>query len=130
LPAENEDGAQTFQDLWYHDGHALGCKHYHSPPILRQQVGCLFVKPSKDTLAHSVDVANAMVRVLMELQVRDLSPSAYIVPADMYDDVVAGLNDLGFFGNFALYSGPQLSMHLISNPRGKNVYYFYKKKPE
>lgn len=115
-----------YEDFWYHDGQPIGCRRYSLmtiKPIDRR--GTIFVKPGKDVSANTPAVANAIVRLTVDLNVRDVSAAAVIVPEDLHRQLVSDFGAFGFIKR-AVQSGAQVSIRLVSNPRVFDEYLYYK----
>lgn len=115
-----------YEDFWYHDGQPIGCRRYSSitiKPVNRR--GTIFVKPGKDISTNTAAVANAIVRLTVDLNVHDVSAAAVIVPEDVHRQLVSDFSTFGFFKR-AVQSGGQVTIRLVSNPRVFDEYLYYK----
>ncbi len=115
-----------YEDFWYHDGQPIGCRRYSLITIKQfDRRGTIFVKPGKDVSANTVAVANAIVRLSVDLNVHDVSAAAVIVPEEVHGQLVSDFSRFGFFKR-SVQSGAQVSIRLVSNPRVFDEYLYYK----
>ncbi len=115
-----------YEDFWYHDGQPIGCRRYSLmtiKPIDRR--GTIFVKPGKDISANTAAVANAIVRLTVDLNVHDVSAAAVIVPEELHRQLVSDFSGFGFLKR-AVQAGGQVTIRLVSNPRVFDEYLYYK----
>ncbi len=115
-----------YEDFWYHDGQPIGCRRYSLmtiKPIDRR--GTIFVKPGKDISANTAAVANAIVRLTVDLNVHDVSAAAVIVPEELHRQLVSDFGGFGFLKR-AVQAGAQVGIRLVSNPRVFDEYLYYK----
>ena len=115
-----------YEDFWYHDGQPIGCRRYSLltiKPVDRR--GTIFVKPGKDLSANTAAVANAIVRLTVDLNVHDVSAAAVIVPEEVHRQLVSDFGGFGFWKR-AVQSGAQVCVRLVSNPRVFDEYLYYK----
>lgn len=122
-----------YEDLWYHDGRAIGCKRY-------RQIGTtggetIMVSVTRDSALSgsrpAEDIANAIVRIMVDLTVNSAGVSAIVLPQSMFNQVVDSLGSFGFYRKEARPETAipsQISLHCISDPPGEqtDVYYFGK----
>ena len=121
---------KTYEDLWYHDGKAMGSHRYCKLGIERSKRGAIYVRATNDASEEPRAVANAIVRLTLELIVKDSILTTVVVPRDMFREVVAELGHFGFFVEVEgrTLSGPRTSMYLVSNPSGMDAYMYYSRK--
>lgn len=115
-----------YEDFWYHDGQPIGCRRYSLmtiKPVDRR--GTIFVKCGKDISANTAAVANAIVRLTVDLNVHDVSAAAVIVPEELHRQLVSDFGGFGFIKR-AVQSGAQVTIRLVSNPRVFDEYLYYK----
>jgi hypothetical protein len=122
LPAR----AVLYEDLWYHDGQPIGCRRYSQMTIKQfDRRGTIFLKPGKDASANTPAVANAIVRLTVDLNVHDVSAAAVIVPEEVHRQLISDFSALSFFKR-PVQSGAQVNIRLVSNPRVFDEYLYYK----
>lgn len=127
---EEELKPRPYEDLWYHDGKAIGSHRLNKLTIDRNKRGAIYVRTTGDVSAEPRAVAHAIVRLLLQSMLKESILTAVIVPRDMFREVVAELGHFGFFAEVegAETSGIQTSMYVTSNPPGMDVYMFYRKR--
>jgi len=115
-----------YEDLWYHDAQPIGCRRYSLITIKQfDRRGTIFLKPGKDASANTAAVANAIVRLSVDLNVHDVSAAAVLVPEEVHRQLVSDFSGFGFFKR-PVQSGAQVSIRLVSNPRVFDEYLYYK----
>ena len=115
-----------YEDFWYHDGQPIGCRRYSLltiKPVDRR--GTIFVKPGKDISANTAAVANAIVRLTVDLNVNAVSAAAVIVPEELHRQLVSDFSACGFWKR-DVRAGGQVTIRLVSNPRVFDEYLYYK----
>lgn len=120
---------RTYEELWYHQGRALGSRRYNKHEIQQQKQGIIFVRPSEDALSEPRAVAHAAIKLTIELILKDIIVLGVVIPRDMYKDVVADMAHFGFQAkeDTLKYGGRQTSIYLLSHPKGlENTLYFQK----
>ena len=118
--------SSTFEDLWYHEGDALGCRHDTNLQIEPGKLGALVIRSGMDN-QDSPAIADALVRLTLELQILSTPVSAVMIPSYLYDSVSDQLARFNFRTNTTMDVGCQLNIHLISYPVGKSAYYYFQK---
>lgn len=115
-----------YEDLWYHDGKPVGCKRYSLITIKQfDRRGTIYLRPGKDASANTAAVANAIVRLSVDLNVHDVSAAAVIVPEEVHRQLVSDFSACGFFKR-EVRAGAQVNIRLVSNPRVFDEYLYYK----
>ncbi len=120
---------RTYEELWYHQGRALGSRRYNKHEIGKQKQGIIFVRPSEDALSEPRAVAHAAIKLSIELILKDIVVLGVVIPRDMYKDVVADMAHFGFQAktDTLKYGGRQTSIYLLSEPKGlENTLFFQK----
>lgn len=120
---------RKYEDLWYHQGRALGSRRYCSLNIDQNKRGIVIVRNSEDAAREPRAVANAIVKLTVELALKNIVCLGFMVPKDMYKDVVADLAHFGFSAkNDTLkLGGMQTSIYLCSNPSGLETDLYFQK---
>ncbi len=120
---------QPYEDLWYHQGRALGNRRYCALKIEKMKRGIVIIRPSEDAAREPRAVANVIVKLTVELALKNIVCLGFIVPKDMYKDVVADLSHFGFSAkNDTLkLGGMQTSIYLSSNPPGLETDLYFQK---
>lgn len=118
-----------YEEIWYRDGKAIGLKRFNdiNPGYLQQ--GCLYFRASGDESLCSQDraMANCAVRLIMDIYVKRSIMAGVIVPEGCFDQFGS---DIAYFNFFVLEEasggkGENMSLHLLSYPRGMDRYYYY-----
>lgn len=119
----------TYEDLWYHEGSAVGCRRYHELKLNRGEQGAIRIMPSQDADNEPAAIANAITRILLDVGLNRSSVASVFTPKNALKDITYELEKF----NFVPYvprpdSGVrgQLSLFLSSDPPGQNQYLFFK----
>ncbi|MBS1955761.1 MAG: hypothetical protein JST89_16375 [Cyanobacteria bacterium SZAS-4] len=114
--------AKLYEEFWYHDDTPIGLRRYRSLDIQSNQIGAIFLG-GRGTNATAA--AKVLLRLVIELDLRQLSPSVVVVPRDKYDLIASELGRYSFFPRMAAMSSQQFSIHLRSHPYSKNKDEYY-----
>lgn len=131
VSADPEDlQLKVYEDIWYHNGHAMGSHRFRSLGIERMKRGAIYVRTTSDASEEPRAVAHAIVRLMMQTLIKDSILTTVVVPRDMFREVVAELGHYNFFGEVEgeITSGIQTSLYLTSNPPGLDIYMNYRKR--
>ena len=108
---------QVYEDFWYHEGAPLGLRRYRPFSIEKNKMGLILVRRSDDLPDQTRSVTNAIVRLTLELDLKELVVNEVVVPREIYQQVASDLGQYSFFVKTELLdTGQQISIHLISNP--------------
>jgi hypothetical protein len=122
--------SRVYEEFWYHHGSVIGSRRYNQLHIPAEKIGVVIVGRTKDSANDRDEItalANALLRVMIDLQLKQIVTSAVMVPMDNYDDVAGCLERYHFTRDPQLMQGRQMSIHLRSYPQGRDEYYFFKK---
>lgn len=119
---------EKFEELWYYDGKPIGSRLYSQFKIDPKSIGTIIVRTMDGDPRQSQAVASAIVKLSVDLRLRDTMLSSIVVPRDKYKETVEYLGNYGFYGNFTPTSGIQMSLHMRSNPKGIDEYLYYRKR--
>lgn len=124
---ENLDWGQTtkYEDLWYREGKAVGLRRYC--PLSLQQDGVIYVKSSALVRENTDAIANAVVRLLLDILAAKQVVRTTFVPKDIFGQVLSEFEKVGFQNFTTVQSGDQaIVLHLTSYPPGVDRYVRYK----
>jgi hypothetical protein len=118
-----------YEDIWYHNGTPIGLKRYHVFGIPKDKIGCISVKASSEMYEHTRTIANTVVRLLLDIDLKSAVITDVIVPREIYDAIASDLGQFRFFSREELRgdAGQQLLLHMVSNPRGIDKYFLFDK---
>jgi len=125
----NSAEARIYEEPWYHKGMPVGSRRFSQLDIATRNIGAIVVGASDVQAEQSQAISNALVRLMLDLQLKRISTGIVIVPTDSYDEIAACLGRYNFFTNtnIDLQPGPQMSIHLRSYPRDKDNYFYFLK---
>jgi hypothetical protein len=127
----NDSPAQVYEELWYHQRKPLGLHRLTqlSMPPVDSNGAVIIRKADKQSSPgeRAFPLANTLVRLLIELQVKQIVVSVVLIPAEDYAGIAGALETYHFFPSEGTDAqGPQMSIHLRSYPPGQDEYYFYR----
>jgi hypothetical protein len=117
-----------YEDLWYHDCKAIGCRRYNVFQIEPGEQGAIRFVPSADASNSGCAIANATTRLLLDIGLNKSSLAAVFVPADAVGSVTTQFEQF----NFHPYT-PQpdhgikaaMALFICSEPEGTKQYLYY-----
>lgn len=117
-----------YEDLWYHDYTPIGCRRYRQMPPECTGFGAIRVLPSNDAAEFPGAIANAVIRLLIDMNVHGCACQNVIIPRDIFGSVFSAFSHFGFY---EVTSRPEtvipgrITLTLLSDPPGdsKRVYY-------
>jgi len=115
-----------YQKLWYYNGTALGCRRSHLLEIPPEQPGVIVIRPNDNLKEYTRSLANAIVRLCLDVGLRESILVSVIVPRDIFDQIMVDLTQFRFLP-ITVASGetPHIIIHLESNPREFDKYVYY-----
>jgi len=115
--------ALAYEDLWYHENRAIGCRRYHSINLPRSYQGAIRIRPSEDASKSDGAIANAIARLLLDVGLQEGVVSIVFVPKDIFAGVQIQLCKLGF--THSPSSSSAISLFLFSDPASarKTLYF-------
>ena len=123
-PRFSKDGnAETYpyEDLWYHEGRAIGCRLYHRLNTPQYYQGAIRIVPSKDASQSPAAIANAIVRLMLDIGLRKCVLTVVFVPRDIFHEVQDNLTKFGFFPNQGT-----IPLFLFSDPYSQRVNLYHR----
>lgn len=119
--------ARVYEEFWYREEMPIGLKRNEQLQIESYKFGIIFVQPRDGETDHTYAIANALVRILVDLWIHDIVAGYVVVPRDKFDQMAGALSRYGFFPGMRVAQGAQLSIHLRSYPAGRDEMYFFQK---
>jgi len=121
---ENDNTPATlYEDFWYHEDVPIGLRRRNELDIQEDQSGAIIVGPVDDNAVGAV--TNALIRLLVELDIKQAPINVVLVPREKYYQIGTELARYSFFPKIDVAEGPQLCIHLRSYPWGKEQYLFH-----
>lgn len=116
--------SSRYEELWYHDESATGCKRNQVIPPLEGKYGVIEIADTEDSAAHTRALTDAVVRLLLDINLKDGCLTDLVVPLRLYDQCGS---DLGSKYFYRAYTGSAMDqmvlLHMISEPRKFDRYY-------
>ncbi|MDR3616973.1 MAG: hypothetical protein P4L53_25670 [Candidatus Obscuribacterales bacterium] len=117
-----------FEDLWYHNCAAIGCRRYHELGLTPGEQGVIRVIPSDDANNSTCAIANAVTRLMLDVGLMRCSVAALYVPVASIDSVLA---DFAKFNFLPYQPSPDnairssMTIFVASDPPGVKKYLYY-----
>jgi hypothetical protein len=119
----------TYEDLYYGNKHAIGCRRY-SPldltELTRGEIHVVSTSPSGLRESEAYAAANAVERVFLDLYARNCLTLHIIVPHNSFATLVNGFYQNGFTANNRVgcseprVSSPTITFVILSDPPGES----------
>jgi hypothetical protein len=120
----NNTPATLYEEFWYHQDVPVGLRRQKQVEIEEDQSGAIVVGAVDDNSVGAV--TNVLVRLLVELEVKEATINVVMVPREKFYQIAEALGRYSFFARFAPAKGQQLSIHLRSYPWGQDEYLFHR----
>jgi len=114
--------SELYEEFWYHQGTPVGMRRFRTLNIAPNHFGTIVVGTVGD---HCAAAANVVIRLLLDLALKNVATSVVLVPQDKYDQIAAELARNNFFPTVQGNENPQINIHLRAYPSGKDRYYFF-----
>jgi hypothetical protein len=117
-----------YEDLWYHNCQAIGCRRYNVFQIKPGEQGCIHFLTSSDTSGAGCAIANASTRLLLDIGLNSSALAAVIVPADAVNSVITQLEQFNFqpfVPKPDVGVKSTMSLFVCSEPVGVKKYLYY-----
>jgi hypothetical protein len=127
--AQESPLATDYEQLWYQNGRCIGSKKQNNVPFSPGSQGALyFLNTGNNSIAsHAKETANAAVRLLLDIKLKNAIVAGVVVPDSSFDQVESALLDLNFLPleKVNYQEGERPSLHLIGYPQGRDHYFLY-----
>lgn len=114
--------AKTYDELWYHDGKPVGLRRSAEISLRKNDMGVIVIGQTADRSKSDLATADALVRLLVNLQLQRAAVGAVMVPPDQYDPLLANLGRYRFFATKKQVKGPQMKIHLRCDSDNRESY--------
>ncbi|MDZ4731732.1 MAG: hypothetical protein SH820_17520 [Xanthomonadales bacterium] len=114
--------AKTYDEFWYHDGKPVGLRRNAEINLNKNDIGVIVIGQAADHFNSISSTSDALVRLLVNLQLQRAVVGAVIVPPDQYDPLLANLERYGFSSTMKQVSGPQMKIHLRCDSGSRETY--------
>lgn len=120
-------GEQLYEDLWFHDGAAIGCRRYIDLPDIGGQTGELLIADTEDVEVQLRSVVNAVVRLMLDLGLRDSVVLDAVAPDNLYDECSEELSHMSFYETKSASAYDSMVMlKLVAVSRPTQKYFVFK----
>jgi hypothetical protein len=118
-----------YEEIWYHDGKAIGMKRYNDIfPGPMQQGAIYFRSPDEISLCdYPREMANCCVRLMLDTYAKRSIMAGAIIPLNAFDVFASYLQYYNFYplDEATNGKGENMSLHMNTYPRGREKYYYY-----
>jgi hypothetical protein len=118
-----------YEEIWYHDGKAIGLKRYNQiyPGPLQQ--GAIYFRSNDDVnlCDYPREMCNCCIRLMMDTYAKRSIMAGAMVPMQCFDIFGTYLQYYNFFtlDEASGGKGENMSLHVNTYPRGREKYYYY-----
>ncbi|HEY9678130.1 MAG TPA: hypothetical protein V6C76_08970 [Drouetiella sp.] len=119
---------RQYEELWYHDGKAVGLKRYNQLNLGMDEQGAIWIQPDAKMGESMREVTNALVRLVLDVYACKTVLATIVVPKDYFELFASSLAQYNFFKLSVVYPGGpgnNMSIHLVSQPFGTERYFYY-----
>jgi hypothetical protein len=119
---------QKYEEIWYHDGKAVGLQRYAPLILSMEEQGALYITQNPKNGENIRELTNALVRLVMDLYARRTILATIVVPQEYFESFASALTQYNFFKLTVVYPGGpgnNMSIHLVSEPFGTERYFYY-----
>lgn len=113
-----------YEEFWYRNEIPVGLRRYNQISIPPQSDGAIIVCPGdseSDLSSRAPAIADALVRLLVDVQFRNAVIGIVMVPGSEYDAIASTLSRYKFFKNSPIRP---ISIHLRAYPNGKDDMFY------
>lgn len=114
----------VYEDFWYYNGRCIGMHRKHKMGLPKDSSGVIVLRKCADKSNQAVAATNAALRVLVDLQLAQVSTNLLMVSPENYEEIAAALSEFGFFRGIIPSSGKQLGLDLRSYPHGREERFY------
>ncbi len=119
---------QKYEEIWYHDGKAVGLKRYAYLNLSGDEQGAMYITPNPKNSENVRELTNAMVRMVLDVYAKRTILATIVVPQELFENFASALTQYNFFKLTVVYPGGpgnNMSIHLVSEPQGTERYFYY-----
>jgi len=119
-----------YEELWYHYHLPAGLRRHNDIALAQQSWGAIIVCPgggTADPLQRPLAITDAIVRLVVDIQLRHASTALVLVPQDDYETVAAGLTEFKFFPRSPGMPFQGVGIHLRAYPQGNDERFYLQK---
>lgn len=108
----------VYEEFWYHNGKPLGSRRVSELSITTNRLGAIVIGPLDARPEQTTAAVNATVRLIMDLQLKQIGTHVVFVPYERYDAVAGAFEHYRFLRGNPASEGVQMSINLRSYPAG------------
>ncbi|HEY9732748.1 MAG TPA: hypothetical protein V6C89_12595 [Drouetiella sp.] len=119
---------QKYEEIWYHDGRAVGLRRYKELNLSQQEQGAVYITPNPRNGQNVPELTNALVRLVLDIYAKRTILATIVVPQELFENFANALAQYNFFKLTIVYPGGpgnNMSIHLVSEPFGTERYFYY-----
>jgi len=122
------DSVIAYEDLWYHEHIPIGCHRYGKLGLKQSWQGSICVLTDSDGRWSSPALANAIVRLMLDVGLTDCITVFVFVPPSMITSICSDLGRFGFLPTTDTSLSTESVVHLVVSSGDPNdrVFLIYK----
>src|SRR5262249_20364228 len=108
-----------YEELWYHYHLPTGLRRYNQIDLMRQTWGAIVVCPgdgTTDPIQRPLAITDAIVRLVVDIEMRQAGTALVLVPEDDYESIREGLSQFHFVPLSPGMPIQSIGIHLRSYP--------------
>jgi hypothetical protein len=109
----NSNNQVHYEDLWYHDARAVGCRKYCKLPFKNEWQGAICVPATADATNHPGAIANAIIRLLLDVNLIKCTLVVVLAPPGQESVICDQLGQFKFFRTDDMSLDNSSSIHLL-----------------
>jgi hypothetical protein len=119
---------RKYETLWFSSGRAIGCKRYERLQLKPQSIGNIVTQRSPQTAEHMDELANSIVRLVLDLHVNNVELDGAVIPSEYYDQLCTAMSHMNFYPKTIITDERGLLLRLAAFPTGRERYFYYRSK--
>ncbi len=125
LSGRKKNRARLYEELWYHKGQLIGLRRCSELKSKKNRIGIVVVGKDAGGSKQAIELTNAVLRLLLDLQFQQMVADVVLVPLKSFDQIVGNLAAYKFACGLPPQQGMQMSIHFRCDPSGRDEYYYY-----
>jgi hypothetical protein len=106
--------ARTYEEFWYQEGRVVGLRRYGQVQMTPVDFGTIIVGPTDNKIPYTMAIADAIVRLMVDLQLQHVVTAGITVPTDLYDQLLVNFKRYHFSPGMEHMAGPQMGFRIVS----------------
>lgn len=123
--SQQNSEAETIQEYWYKGRVPIGSRRYSNPKFPLEGLGIIVLGSIDRKNGQPEAITNVLLRLMIDLQFKNIPTSIIWVPEKNFDDVASALTYYNFCTESSLSTGKRISIHLASRDSAREQIMFW-----